>query len=130
MRVDLSLASLGDIRNVIDSADGNSGPVLFGRALDQVLQDGIQKDWQGAYAYRLAVVDSGEINRSPSADLGIVVERADFSTQKTRIGSLSADAIHSGVRLRVIATMQKHLACGGQREVNQRTLTHLVAAIE
>ena len=99
------------VRSAMDLADGHSWPVLFDKALDQVLKDGLQKDRQDVYAYRLARVNTGGINRFPSVDWGVIAECADFVTHEDRIGALSFNAIDFGERLRLSSIIQEHLAC-------------------
>ena len=58
----------------MDSGAGDSWPISFGKALDQALSDGIQKDRQDVNAYRLARMNAGRCSRLPSPDWGVIVE--------------------------------------------------------
>lgn len=118
------------IRNLMDSAGGQSWPVLGDQALGHVLKECIQKDRQDVHAYRLTRVGAGGTGHLPAADWGVIVEWADLVTRGRRIGEPILNAIDFGERLRLTSIIQEHLACGDQHDINQCALIHLSDAME
>ena len=103
---------------------------LHSDALDHVIAEGIAKDRQDALAYRLSRINTGGGGKQIADEWGIVVEGADYLMHGTRIGEMSFDDIAFGECPRFPHVARGNRACGGPREINQRTFPRLCAGLE